>query len=160
MIDPTAAAATFPAFSAPGTATSAEAPKFGAALEAAERAEAAAAARLRELDAIRDKGFGDWVRDTRIAKLKEELRKKVMAGLGVDEDGLSRMDSIVRRIIEQKIQEEVERQLDQVMAKEQDGTNVATDQGTPSPQPGKNDLPGRKVPVIPALVWPGGESIL
>lgn len=139
------------------TATSSTKGGFDAALMAARRAEQAAEARASELDAIKTKGFSTWVRDTQIEKLKEELRKKVMAEMGVDDDSLSKLTSVMREILEKKIQEEVDKRLQEETAKQQDGqdqTKVATAQQT-----GKNNQDGKTCPVIPALSWPGGASL-
>jgi len=98
---------------------------FDAALEAERRAQAAAQARQSEIDSIREKGFTNWVRDTRIEKLKEELRKQVMAEMGVTEDSMVGLSAKVRQILEQRIQAEVEKRL----AQAETGTGGSTDDG-------------------------------
>lgn len=125
---------------------------FDAALKAAQNAAAKAEAREKEKQSILDKGFSDWVRDMKIEKLKEELRKKVMADMGLTEDQLAKMEAVMRQILEQKIQEEVEKQLAEAVEQEQKGTQLAG-------APGKNGRTGKTCPVVPALAWPGGASV-
>ena len=130
---------------------------FSAALDAERKAEQARQARTNELDAIKSKGFSAWVRDTQIEALKEKLRKQVMADMGIDEDSLSKLSSVMQEILEKKIQEEIDRRMQEQTAKDesgQDKTTVATAQ-----QPGKNDRNGKNCPVIPAVSWPGGVSV-
>lgn len=137
---------------------------FNAALKAAQKAKQREQEHASELAQIRDKGFTDWARDTRIEKLKEELRKKVMAEMGLDEDQLAKLAPAVQQVLEQKIQNEVEKRLQEQLAKEEDPTGQGTAQqpqvaASQPMQPGKNDRQGMNCPVIPALVWPGGASI-
>ena len=122
---------------------------FDAALAAAHKAEASQKAHDSEMEAIRDKGFSAWVRDMRIERLKEELRKKVMAAMGLDEDSLAQMEPMVQKILERKIQDEVEKQLAQVLQEEDEGRQR---------QAGKNDRRGISCPVIPALA--GAEGVV
>ncbi|CDK98049.1 protein of unknown function [Magnetospirillum gryphiswaldense MSR-1 v2] len=133
---------------------------FDAALQAAQKAQARQQAHESEMESIKDKGFTAWVRDTRIEKLKEELRKKVMAEMGLDEDSLAKMEPVIQKILEQKIQEEVEKQLQQALKEEEKqgapGQSVAQQAAD---QAGKNDRRGISCPVIPALVDSGGVSI-
>lgn len=131
---------------------------FDAALKAAQKGAEREEARQKELAAIKDKGFSDWVRDTQIEKLKEELRKKVMAEMGLDEDQMGRMSAAAQQILEQKVQEEVERRM-QEMAAEEQGKPAST-VATAAQPAGKNDLQGKKCPIIPGLAWPGGASVL
>ncbi|MCA1908613.1 MAG: hypothetical protein LDL39_09650 [Magnetospirillum sp.] len=133
---------------------------FGAALAAAQKAAARQQAHESEMDAIKEKGFTNWVRDMRIEKLKEELRKKIMASMGLDEESLAKMEPMIQKILEQKIQEEVEKQLAQVL-KEEEQQNGAPGQSAAqqaSAQPGKNDRQGKTCPVIPALA--GAEGVI
>lgn len=138
---------------------------FDAALAAANKAQAKQTAHDSEMDAIREKGFSAWVRDMRIEKLKEELRKKVMASMGLDEDSLAQMEPMVQKILEQKIQDEVEKQLAQVLQEEQGqqqadngpGRSVAQQS---TDQAGKNDRRGISCPVIPALAGAEGVVVL
>lgn len=136
---------------------------FDAALKAAQKAKANQQAHQSEMDEIREKGFYSWVRDMRIEKLKEELRKKVMASMGLDEESLSKMEPMIQKILEQKIQDEVEKQLAQVLAEEEQQQQSAN---APSQsvaqqtnaQAGKNDRQGISCPVIPALA--GAEGVV
>lgn len=149
------------AFSAPAaapTTTTGDKVAFDAALKAAQQAAQRQSAHESEMASIRDKGFTDWARDTRIEKLKEELRRKVMAEMGVDEEQLGRMSAVVQQVLEQKIEEEVEKRLQQQLAEENGDPAAKAD--AQQPQAGKNDRQGMNCPVIPALVWPGGESLL
>lgn len=84
---------------------------FDAALDAELRAQASAKAQADEMAAIRSKGFVAWARDTQIEKLKTEIRRKVMAEMGVDDTSMNKLAESIRRVIEQKIKEEVERRL-------------------------------------------------
>jgi hypothetical protein len=137
---------------------------FNAALKASQKADARQKAHESEMDAIKEKGFTNWVRDTRIEKLKEELRKKIMAQMGLDEDSLSKMEPVVQQILEQKIQEAVEEQLQQALKEEE---QQQQQQGAPgqsvaqqtTEQAGKNDRRGISCPVIPALAQAGGIPI-
>lgn len=134
---------------------------FDAALQAAQKAQASQQAHESEMEAIKEKGFTAWVRDTRIEKLKEELRKKIMAEMGLDENSLAKMEPVIQQILEQKIQEEVEKQLQQALKEEEEkqgapGQSVAQ---RAADQAGKNDRRGISCPVIPALVDSGGASI-
>lgn len=139
---------------------------FSAALQAAQKAAAAETARANELAAIREQGFTDWVRDMRIEKLKEELRRRVMAEMGLSEADLSTMTDAMREILEAKIREAVEQALQEQLAKQDGGAGTGTASGDAGPggaaapaMPGKNDPPGKKVPVIAALVQAGGQSL-
>lgn len=128
--------------------------RFDAALKAAQAAAQRSEARESEREAIVEKGFSTWVRDTKMEQLKEKLRKLVMADMGVDADSLNRLDAAMRQILEKKIEEEVQRRMAEA-AKEEDADGKAAQQ-----QPvGKKDHGGISCPVIPALVWPGGESL-
>lgn len=132
---------------------------FDAALKAAQQAAARDEARRQEMEAIREKGFGDWVRDMRIEKLKEELRRRIMAEMGIAEEDLAKMTDAMREILEAKIREAVDQAVQQELARQEGGEKAAAT--TPSPQeaPGKDDPPGKKFPVIAALVQAGGESL-
>ena len=134
--------------------------EFNAALKASQKADARQKAHESEMDAIKEKGFTNWVRDTRIEKLKEELRKKIMAQMGLDEDSLSKMEPVVQQILEQKIQEAVEEQLQQALKEEeqQNASGQSVAQQT-TEQAGKNDRRGISCPVIPALAQAGGVPI-
>lgn len=137
--------------------------EFGAALsaaqQAAQKAEAQQQQRASELDAIKSKGFSAWVRDTQIEALKEKLRKQVMADMGVDDDSLSRLSAVMREILEKKIQEEVERRMQEESAKNGDGTDQDKTKVAATQQMGKKDQDGKTCPVIPALSWPGAASL-
>ncbi|MGE4279494.1 MAG: hypothetical protein AB7G62_07900 [Magnetospirillum sp.] len=141
---------------------------FDAALAAAQKVAAKQQAHQSEMDEIREKGFSNWVRDMRIEKLKEELRKKIMASMGLDEESLAKMEPMIQQILEQKIQEEVEKQLAQAL-KEEDEKNGASGQQAgqgssrtiaqqATAQAGKNDRQGKTCPVIPALA--GAEGVI
>lgn len=138
---------------------------FDAALDAAQKAQARQQAHEDEMATIRDKGFTAWARDTRIEKLKEELRKKVMAEMGLDSDSLSKMESAVQQILKQKIEEEVDKRLEQSLAEEDQGNGTTTaGQQTANAQnqqsdSGKKFQGGISCPVIPALMEAGGESL-
>lgn len=84
---------------------------FDAALQAALKAKALKASQDSEFNEIRSKGFRNWVRDTRAAELKQELERKVMAEMGVTPADMAKMSSAMRRILEQKIKDEVEKRL-------------------------------------------------
>ncbi|MGE5548024.1 MAG: hypothetical protein ACM33T_14055 [Solirubrobacterales bacterium] len=127
---------------------------FDAALKAAQKAAQAKDERENELKSIREKGFTNWVRDARIEKLKEELRRTVMAEMGVTAESMNRLDDAARKALEQKIEEEVEKRLAELQEREAKGPHARQN------QPGKNDQGGISCPVIPALAWPGGASIL
>lgn len=159
MIDKTAAIANLPPPSSKPVEPPGGAGSFDAALKAAQAAAARDQERKRDLDSIRDKGFTDWVRDTRIEKLKEELRKKVMAAMGVTEEDMAKMAPAIREILEAKIREAVEQQMQEELAKSQGETTGPTAAAAPM-APGKIDpQTGKKVPVIPALIQAGGESL-
>lgn len=129
---------------------------FGAALEAARKAEERRQQHATEMDSIKSKGFSAWVRDSQQEALKEKLRKMVMAEMGVDEDSLSRLSAVMREILEKKIQEEVDRRMQEAAAEQQEpGAKTAS---VTQPQ-GKNDQDGKTCPVIPALSWPGAASL-
>lgn len=137
--------------------------EFNAALKASQKANARQKAHESEIAEIKEKGFTNWVRDTRIEKLKEELRKKIMAQMGLDDDSMAKMEPVVQQILEQKIQEEVEKQLQQALKEEEQqqqqgapGQSVA--QRT-TEQAGKNDRRGISCPVIPALAQAGGVPV-
>jgi hypothetical protein len=127
---------------------------FDAAMQAANAAASQQEAHRKEMAAIAEKGFSAWVRDTRMEKLKEELRKTVMAEMGMDPDQMSKMDAVARQLIEQKIEEEITRRMEQAM--QEDGGQKPA-QGVA--QLGKNVRSGPACPVIPALIDPGGESL-
>lgn len=111
MIDPTNSATTRQlSTTMPAGGSSAKGP-FDDALAAAQRAKASQDAQDADLASIRSKGFTAWARDTRIEKLKEELRRKVMSQMGLTEDDLSKVSDAIRQVLEQKIKEEVEKQL-------------------------------------------------
>lgn len=154
MIDPATSMSTVLATPRQDVATGEPRGAFDAALKAEQEAAARAEARQKERDAIAEKGFSTWVRDTKIEQLKEKLRRMVMAEMGLDEKSLAQMDSAMRRILEQKVEEEVARRMEETARDDEsdkDGTKAQSDQ-----KPGKNDRAGISCPVIPALVWPGG----
>ena len=189
MIDPTNAAATRQVSpTMPVAGASAKGP-FDDALAAAARAKASQDARDSDLASIRSKGFTAWARDTRMEKLKEELRRKVMADMGLTEEDMSKLSDAMRQVLEQKIKEEVEKRMAALREKgDQKSDTAATKNGdtkAPSSPPGatlmaaqeaseQSDLPaaesnpcepgkknqaGKSCPVIPALAMPGGESL-
>jgi hypothetical protein len=121
---------------------------FDAALAAAQRAEAAANARQSEVDEIRKKGFTAWVRDTRIEKLKEELRKKVMAELGVSEDSIATLSSAIRQVLEEKIKAEVEKRLTQLQGNSD--ANSASDSSASSTSTGKEGSASARTTLLAA----------
>lgn len=134
-----------------------------AAQQAAQQAKQREQAHASELDAIKSKGFSAWVRDSQIEALKEKLRKQVMADMGIDDDSLSRLSSVMREILEKKIQEEIERRMQEQTAKDETGQNQTVTQNQSkteaAQQTGKNDRDGKSCPVIPALSWPGAASL-
>jgi hypothetical protein len=155
---------------------------FDAALLAAQRAQERQQQHASEIDSIKSKGFTAWARDSQVEALKEKLRKQVMAAMGLDEDQLSHMTSAMRQILEAKIQEEIERRMEEELAKSQNGDQNANGQtaqngqnnqnspntqstqnvavaASPPQQDGKNDQDGKTCPVIPALSWPGAASL-
>lgn len=89
---------------------------FDAALVAANRATAQKQAQDNELAEIREKGFTAWVRDTQIEKLKKELRKRIMSEMGLTEDDLGKMGSLLRQTLEARIKDEVEKRLATTLA--------------------------------------------
>lgn len=142
----------------PGKATGA----FDAALIAAQKAEERKQQHATEMDAIKSKGFTTWARDSQMEALKEKLRRQVMAEMGLDEDSLPRLSNAMREILEQKIQEEVDKRMQEEMAKSQDkgSDGAAGKTAAVSQQAGKNDQDtGKTCPLIPALAWPGGASL-
>lgn len=146
-----------------GTAATGALGEFGTALsaaqQAAQKAEAQQQQRASELDAIKSKGFSAWVRDTQIEALKEKLRKQVMADMGIDDDSLSRLSAVMREILEKKIQEEIERRMQEETAKNGDGKDQDQTKVAAAQQAGKKDQDGKTCPVIPALSWPGAASL-
>lgn len=153
LAGPPAGVGTSPRDSQPGA--------FDAALAAARKAEERQRQHATEMDSIKSKGFTAWVRDEQIEALKEKLRRQVMADMGLEEDQLAQLSSAMRDILEQKIREEVEKRMEEEMAKDQkdpDGREAA--KTASAQQPGKNDQQdGKTFPVIPALSWPGGPSL-
>lgn len=141
---PTLAGAAAPAASKSPAGT------FDDALKAATKAAQRQEEDRRELEAIRQKGFRDWARDAEVAKLKEKLRQMVLAEMGLDEQALGAMEAAVRQVLEQKIADEIERRLSETLAGEAERPVHAAD----------DQAPGKKCPVIPGLVWPGGASVL
>lgn len=164
MIDPLTSASsplTGPTNGSTGSPTNNTA--FNAALQAAQKAEERRQSHASDVDSIKTKGFSAWARDTQIEALKEKLRKQVMADMGVDENSLSRLSSVVREVLEKKIQEEVERRMQEAAAKgdtdKDDKKTVAQSSVAASAQLGKKDQDGKTCPVIPALSWPGAASL-
>lgn len=134
---------------------------FDAALSAAQKAEERKQQHATELESIKSKGFTAWARDSQIEALKEKLRRQVMAEMGLDEDSLPRLSAAMRQILEQKIQEEVDKRLQEEMAKDEDnGAGGDAKKVAAAQQTGKNDQQdGKSCPVIPALAWPGAASL-
>lgn len=146
---------------------------FDAALQAASKAEARATARESEVQATREKGFRQWVGEMQIEKLKKELREKIMAAMGVSEEDLAQMAPAVQLILERKIQEAVEHQLEEELGQQQasptgqpgqieaanGGQTVQKAEATlplaRQKAPDQKDESGKTCPVIPALAWPG-----
>lgn len=112
---------------------------FDAAVKAADRAAANKKAQDDELAQIREKGFTAWVRDTQIEKLKEQLRKKIMAEMGLSEDDLGKMGAVLRQTLEEQIKNQVEKRLaatlaggDKDSASDQGGSSANDNQATGS----------------------------
>ena len=160
---------------------------FDAAMQAAQKAAAEKDADNQTIADIRKKGFVAWARDAQIKNLKEELRKKALAAMGLDEKSLAALPPSVHNIIEQRLEQELALQMAQnnpVTDKTARDGNSSTSTGqtgqdsqnsnAPQPltqvssqsddtgqnQPSKNNQAGKTFPVIPALIWPGGESVL
>jgi hypothetical protein len=155
--------------------------EFDAADAAKQKAEANAEARKQQMQTIREKGFRKWVGEKQAEKLKEELRKKIMASMGLTEDDIAKMAPAIQQILEQKIQEAVEQEMQKELQKQQaekeskaageaqkasaqkDGeqiraakqTVLAAQEEAGQIQPGQEKQDGKKCPVIPALAWPG-----
>lgn len=161
MIDPLSSAGTTLASASLGNSTKDN--RFDAALQAAQKAEQRSQSLAKDMEAIKTDGFSNWVRDTQIEALKEKLRQQVMADMGVDEDSLGRLSAVMREVLEKKIQEEVDRRMQEATAANEDetsGTGTGTQSSLTSSQTGKNDQDGKTCPVIPALSWPGAASLL
>jgi len=94
---------------------------FDAALDAANRAAANKKAQDDEISQIREKGFTAWVRDTQIAKLKEELRKKILAEMGLTEADLNKMGNVIRQTLEAQIKNQIEKRLASALASGENG---------------------------------------
>jgi hypothetical protein len=153
---------------------------FDAALEAARRFAANREAEAAEAQTIRDQGFRAWVGEMQIKKIKEELRKKALAAMGLDEEGLEALAPAMRQILEQKIQAEIAEQLEKALAEqrrqaegEAQRSGAAQPGAQPAPPPagaapiaaasgegpkGKKE-PGNSCRVIPALAWPDGALL-
>ena len=131
---------------------------FSAAIEAAQREADRQASAAAEMQSIRQKGFSNWVRDTEIANLKEELRRKVMAEMGVDDKSMSRLSASVAAALEKQIEDEVQRRMEEAARNQKDGTKKTADAGQKSST--DTTKQGKDIPVIPALIWPGGASVL
>lgn len=165
-----------PRLTAPtSTPTKAKAAGFDAALEVAQRTAAKREAEAAELQTIRDKGFRAWAGEMQIKKIKEDLRKKALAAMGLDEEGLKALGPTLRQILEQKIQAEIAEQLEKALAEQRRQAEEEAQRTGPS-QPGakpvdaaggaapivgaaneaSNDKkdPGKSCRVIPALAWP------
>lgn len=137
-----------------------DSPSFDAALKAAQKAEASRQAFESDMDAIKSKGFTTWVRDTQIEQLKQKLREQVMSEMGVDEDSMSKLSSTMQEILQKKIEEEVDRRMQEQQAKDGQTNGSGTTTTTASTQQtGKKDQGGISCPLIPALSWPGGPSV-
>ncbi|MBI4968966.1 MAG: hypothetical protein HZC25_12690 [Rhodospirillales bacterium] len=157
------------------TPTKAKAGGFDAALDVAQRTAAKREAEAAALQAIRDKGFRAWAGDMQIKKIKEELRKKALAAMGLDEEGLKALGPALRQILEQKIQAEIAEQLEKTLTEQrrqaeqeaqrtgpsQPGTKSSDAAGGAVPivgaaneRPNEKKDPGKSCRVIPALAWP------
>jgi hypothetical protein len=125
-----AIAATAPGATAtPAAAKTGTGGDFSAALTAAEKARARQEAQDAELKTIKEKGFTAWVRDTSREKLKEELRKRVMASMGLTDDDLAKMTGVMQQILEQKIKDEVEKRLAQQLKDSPAGSGTESGDG-------------------------------
>jgi hypothetical protein len=112
--------------------------KFDAALAARQKADAQAEASQQELQTIRETGFRKWVGQMQIEKLKEELRKKIMASMGLTDEDMAKMAPAIQQILEQKIKDEVEKELQKELAKQQAGKAV----GASGPSQGEEGASG------------------
>lgn len=143
------------------SSSSSEPGGFSAALQAAQKADERKQHQMDEMEEIKTKGFTAWVRDTQIEALKEKLRQMVMDDMGVDENSLSQLTAAMREILEKKIQEEVDRRMQEAVAEgSPDTRHHAQTAATAATQTGKKDQDGKTCSVIPALSWPGAASLL
>jgi hypothetical protein len=130
---------------------------FSAAIEAAQRDADRKASFAAEMQSIHQKGFSNWVRDTQVDNLKEELRRKVMAEMGVDAKSMSTLSASVAAALEKQIEDEVQRRMEEAEREQKDGTKKTAATGQKSSTDAAKQ--GNDIKVIPALIWPGGASV-
>jgi hypothetical protein len=139
-------AGTTAAFTVPMTKSSAAGgSSFDAALKASQAAKAKDEERTAQVKAIREKGFTAWVGEMRIEKLKEELRKKALSAMGLDEESLQGMAPVMRQLLEKKIEEEVASMLEEELRQQ---TSEAVQDGVQNDGCGAGALP--RVAALPA----------
>ena len=83
---------------------------YDPALQAQQRADAGREERQRLLEEIREKGFRTYVDDLEKEKM-EELRRKILASMGLTEEDLAKMPADQRAAIEKAISEEIQKRL-------------------------------------------------
>ncbi len=83
---------------------------FNPAVMAQQRADAGREERQRLLEEIREKGFRTYVDDLEKEKM-EELRRKILASMGLTEEDLNKMSADQRAAIEKAISEEIQKRL-------------------------------------------------
>lgn len=103
---------------------------------------------------ILDKGFAGWLKETQEEKLKEEIRKRVMASVNLTDEQLAAMPKPQQASIEKRIDDEVARQFKLAIENANDPTQQkAGEKGDSQGQSagGQSDGPGPKIPFLAAV---------
>jgi hypothetical protein len=69
---------------------------------------------------ILEKGLYEYTREQRMARLRSEIRQQVMAAWGVTDQSLAKLDASAREDLLQRIEDEVERLLQERLRKERE----------------------------------------
>lgn len=133
---------------------------FGNVLAATQNKYSSSDSFKSDFEKIRDMGFTAWAQEAQKEALKDKMRQQIMSGMGLDEQTLHSMPQSVQAVLEQKIQEEVQKAMEQDSG-QSGGTaaNAQTAQAEQS-QSGKKDQTGNNYPALPAVSWLGSSILL
>ena len=93
---------------------------LGQAVTVNETTTTSAAGSALPISEILEKGIYEYARERRLEKMRAEIRKQIMAEMGVTEESIAQLDTAARAELLQRIEEEVEQRLQERLRKERE----------------------------------------
>lgn len=105
---------------------------------------------------ILDKGLMGWAKEQWLEKLKEQLRKEVMTDMDLTDAQLTSMEETLRRTIENMIQQQIEKKMQEAMAGQTGGGGALSDQPQKPTGVASGGISGKPTLSLPALTLAQG----